>query len=292
MSLAVPTLESPVSKSPVPKSPVSLRSRLRSWNVGDAAAILALLVIAAFIVAPSVFAPFDPLQEFPDAPLQGPGATHWLGTDYLGRDQLSRLVHGTAVTMLGSIIAVVIGLVAGSALGLVSAYFGRVVDTIASRIADMLLSIPTLLLSITIIVALGFGTVNAAIAVGVSSIVVFFRLIRSEVLTVRNLPFVEASEHLGAGNVRILVRHILPNAYSSVLSLAALQFGTAILAIAALSFLGYGANPPTAEWGLMISEARNYIHTAPWLVVVPAVAIVVTVLSISRVSHVIRKRVG
>ncbi|SNS65433.1 ABC transporter permease [Rhodococcoides kyotonense] len=266
--------------------------RTRHWTVGDILAIVALLVVAAFIVAPSLIAPFDPLQEFPDAPLHGPTTTHWLGTDYLGRDQLSRLVHGTAVTMLGSVIAVVIGLVVGTALGLVSAYFGKVVDTLASRIADVLLSIPTLLLSITIIVALGFGTVNAAIAVGVSTIVVFFRLMRSEVLTVKNLPFVEASEHLGAGNIRILVRHILPNAYSSVLALAALQFGTAILSIAALSFLGYGANPPTPEWGLMISEARNYIHTAPWLIIVPGVAIVVTVSSISRVSHLIRKRVG
>lgn len=268
------------------------RPTTRHWTVGDVLALATLVVVAAFIVAPSLIAPYDPLQEFPDAPLHGPSTTHWLGTDYLGRDQLSRLVHGTAVTMLGSVIAVVIGLVVGTALGLVSAYFGRVVDTLASRIADVLLSIPTLLLSITIIVALGFGTVNAAIAVGVSTIVVFFRLMRSEVLTVKNLPFVEASEHLGAGNLRILLRHILPNAYSSVLALAALQFGTAILSIAALSFLGYGANPPTPEWGLMISEARNYIHTAPWLIVVPGAAIVVTVSSISRVSHLIRKRVG
>ncbi|OZF05890.1 peptide ABC transporter permease [Rhodococcus sp. 15-1154-1] len=282
MTLALPTLA----------SPITVRSRLRGWTPGDVAAVAALLVVAAFVVAPSVIAPFDPLQEFPDAALQGPGAVHWLGTDYLGRDQLSRLIHGTAVTMLGSVIAVVIGLVLGTALGLVSAYFGRVVDAISSRIADVLLSIPTLLLSITIIVSLGFGTVNAAIAVGVSSIVVFFRLMRAEVLTVRNLPFVEASEHLGAGSGRLLVRHILPNAYSSVLALAALQFGTAILSIAALSFLGYGANPPTAEWGLMISEARNYIHTAPWLIVAPGAAIVITVLSISRVSHIVRKRVG
>ncbi|MFW0785311.1 ABC transporter permease [Gordonia sp. CPCC 206044] len=258
----------------------------------DYPALVILILITAAIVAPTVIAPYDPLQENVGAPLSNPSPAHPFGTDYIGRDLLSRVIAGTAATISGSFIAVAIGLVVGTALGLLAAYFGRAVDGVVGRVVDVLLSIPTLLLSITIIVALGFGTVNAAIAVGVSSVAVFARLARSEVLAIRHLPFVEASEHLGAGHGRLLLRHVLPNAYSSVLSLAALQFGTAILAIASLSFLGYGAQPPNPEWGLLISEGRNYINTQPSLIIFPSIAIVLAVLSLSRVAHIIRKKVG
>ncbi|MCV7434202.1 ABC transporter permease [Mycolicibacterium bacteremicum] len=266
--------------------------RRRTLTLWDAPPVLFLLLVTAMIIAPTLIAPYDPLQENPDLALAGPSLAHPFGTDYIGRDLLSRVVAGTAATIAGSFIAVVIGLVAGTILGLLAAYFGRATDSIISRIIDVLLSIPTLLLSITIIVALGFGTVNAAIAVGVSSIAVFARLARSEVLATRHLPFVEASEHLGAGHLTLLFRHVLPNSYSAVLSLAALQFGTAILAIASLSFLGYGAQPPDPEWGLLISEGRNYINSAPGLVYFPAIAIVLTVMSLSRLAQLIRKKVG
>jgi peptide/nickel transport system permease protein len=258
----------------------------------DLLPLVFLVVVAVMIAAPNVIAPYDPLEENPGLPLAPPSAAHPFGTDYIGRDLLSRVVAGAAATIAGSFIAVIIGLVAGTALGLFAAYFGRATDSIISRIVDVLLSIPTLLLSITIIVALGFGTVNSAIAVGVSSIAVFARLSRSEVLATRNLPFVEASAHLGASHRTLLFRHVLPNSYSAVLSLAALQFGTAILAIASLSFLGYGAQPPEPEWGLLISEGRNYINSAPWLVLFPSLAIVLTVLSLSRLAHIVRRKVG
>jgi peptide/nickel transport system permease protein len=279
-----------VEALPAPQtSRISQRLRLNVWDVPP---ILFLLLVAAMIIAPATIAPYDPLQENQALPLAGPTLAHPFGTDYIGRDLLSRVIAGTAATIAGSFIAVIIGLLAGTILGLLAAYFGRATDSIISRIIDVLLSIPTLLLSITIIVALGFGTVNAAIAVGVSSIAVFARLARSEVLATRNLPFVEASEHLGASHLTLLFRHVLPNSYSAVLSLAALQFGTAILAIASLSFLGYGAQPPDPEWGLLISEGRNYINSAPGLVYFPAVAIVLTVMSLSRLAHLIRKKVG
>ncbi|MET0900785.1 MAG: ABC transporter permease [Mycobacterium sp.] len=261
-----------------------------SW--WDIPPLIFLLLLAVMIVAPGLIAPYDPLQENPADALAGSTWAHPFGTDYIGRDLLSRVVAGTAATLAGSFIAVIIGLVVGTALGLIAAYFGRATDSIISRIVDVLLSIPTLLLSITIIVALGFGTINAAIAVGVSSIAVFARLARSEVLATRNLPFVEASEHLGAGHLTLLFRHVLPNSYSAVLSLAALQFGTAILAIASLSFLGYGAQPPEPEWGLLISEGRNYINAEPGLVFFPSLAIVLTVMSLSRLAHLVRKKVG
>lgn len=276
-----------LSAVPVPR--LSRRIRVNPWDIPP---VLLLLLVAAMIVAPAAIAPYDPLQENPDLPLAGPSLSHPFGTDYIGRDLFSRVVAGTAATIAGSFIAVLIGLLVGTILGLLAAYFGRVTDSIVGRIIDVLLSIPTLLMSITIIMALGFGTVNAAIAVGISSIAVFARLARSEVLAVRNLPFVEASAHLGAGHLTLLFRHILPNSYSSVLALAALQFGAAILAIASLSFLGYGAQPPEPEWGLLISEGRNYINSAPGLVFFPALAIVLTVMSLSRLAHIIRERVG
>lgn len=276
----------------LPRASVLRWTRPVRVNVWDLFAIAFLILVVAMIVAPSVIAPYDPLQENPDLPLAGPSLAHPFGTDYIGRDLLSRVVAGTGATIAGSFIAVAIRLMVGTVLGLLAAYFGRATDGIIGRIVDVLLSIPTLLLSITIIVALGFGTVNAAIAVGISSIAVFARLARSEVLATRHLPFVEASEHLGAGHLTLLFRHVLPNSYSAVLSLAALQFGTAILAIASLSFLGYGAQPPEPEWGLLISEARNYINSAPGLVFFPAVAIVLTVMSLSRLAHLIREKVG
>jgi peptide/nickel transport system permease protein len=267
----------------------SRRLPISWWDIPP---VVFLVLIAAMIAVPWAIAPYDPLQENPSAALAAPSLAHPFGTDYIGRDLLSRVVAGTAATIAGSFIAVVIGLVVGTALGLLAAYFGRLTDSLISRIVDVLLSIPTLLLSITIIVALGFGTVNAAIAVGISSIAVFARLARSEVLATRNLPFVEASEHLGANHITLLFRHVLPNSYSAVLSLAALQFGTAILAIASLSFLGYGAQPPDPEWGLLISEGRNYINAAPGLVFFPSLAIVLTVMSLSRLAHIVRKKVG
>lgn len=277
------------ARAAVPVAGLPRRVNVNPWDIPP---VLLLLLVAAMIVAPSAIAPYDPLQENPDLPLAGPSLSHPFGTDYIGRDLLSRVIAGTGATIAGSFIAVVIGLLVGTILGLLAAYFGRITDSIIGRIIDVLLSIPTLLLSITIIVALGFGTVNAAIAVGISSIAVFARLARSEVLAVRGLPFVEASAHLGAGHLTLLFRHILPNAYSSVLALAALQFGAAILAIASLSFLGYGAQPPEPEWGLLISEGRNYINSAPGLVFFPALAIVLTVMSLSRLAHIIREKVG
>lgn len=276
-----------LSAVPLPRLP-----RRFSVNPWDVPPVVLLLLVAAMIIAPSAIAPYDPLQENPNLPLAGPSLAHPFGTDYIGRDLLSRVIAGTGATIAGSFIAVVIGLLVGTILGLLAAYFGRITDSVIGRVIDVLLSIPTLLLSITIIVALGFGTVNAAIAVGISSIAVFARLARAEVLAVRNLPFVEASAHLGAGHLTLLFRHILPNSYSSVLALAALQFGAAILAIASLSFLGYGAQPPEPEWGLLISEGRNYINSAPGLVFFPALAIVLTVMSLSRLAHIIREKVG
>lgn len=265
--------------------------RLRHVSVVEWLALLVVALLVVAVVAPGVLTSYDPLAPDPAAILQSPSAAHPFGTDYLGRDLLSRVVHGTVRTMVGSAVAVLIGLGLGTVLGLVAAYFGGVVDAVISRIVDVLLSIPGLLLSMVVVVALGFGALNAAIAVGVSSVAVFTRLMRSETLTVTGLPFVEASHHLGGTRRQVLIRHVFPNSYSAVLSLTALQFGLAILWISSLSFLGYGAPPPEPEWGLLVAEGREYVVSSPWLVVIPGLAITVSVLSISRVSQFVRERV-
>lgn len=260
--------------------------RLPRLGVADIIALVAAAILLLAIVAPQVLTPFDPLEAIPGGTLQAPSLQHPFGTDYLGRDVLARVVHGTSRTISASLIAVAIGLGVGSLLGLLAAYFGSWVDLVVSRIVDVLLSIPGLLLSMVIVVALGFGAINAAIAVGIASVATFTRLMRSEVLTVRNLTFVEAAHHLGAGPFTVLFRHVLPNSYTAVLSMTALQFGSAILWITALSFLGYGAPPPHPEWGLLVAEGREYIVSSPWLTLLPGLVIVLTVLTISRLNQI------
>ena len=277
-----------VEALPTPQaSRIPQRLRLNVWDVPP---ILFLLLIAAMIIAPGTIAPYDPLQENPALPLAGPTLAHPFGTDYIGRDLLSRVIAGTAATIAGSFIAVIIGLLAGTILGLLAAYFGRATDSIISRIIDVLLSIPTLLLSITIIVALGFGTVNVAIAVGVSLIANFARVMRSEVLRVRRSLYVEAAFASGVRWHTVLRRHVLRNSYAPVVALAAVEFGMAVLAVSSLSFLGFGAVPPTPEWGSLISEGRNYLATAWWMTTLPGLVIVAVVLSAHRLGHALEQR--
>ncbi|RTF98042.1 ABC transporter permease, partial [Serratia marcescens] len=177
------------------------------------------------------------------------------------------------------------GLVFGTALGLIAGALGGVADDAVMRVVDVLLSIPGLLLSLSIIILLGFGTVNAAIAVGVTSVANFARLARAEVVRVRHSDYVEAAYGSGGSFWAVLWRHILPNSLTSVIAFSALQFGSAILAIATLSFLGYGTPPPTPEWGLLIAEGRNYISTAWWLTTFPGMVVVAVVLAANRISR-------
>ncbi|WP_394552657.1 ABC transporter permease [Agromyces sp. MMS24-JH15] len=247
------------------------------------AVVLALVVVAA--VAPWVLAPGDPLDGVPADRLQAPSAAHWFGTDQLGRDLYTRVVHGSSLTVTAAAIAVATGLVFGTLLGLVAGFVGRWVDDAVMRIADVLLAIPALLLSLAIVTALGFGTVNVAVAVGFASIATVSRISRSEVLRVRTSLFVDAARASGDRWGRILFRHVLPNAAAPVLVLAVLEFAGAILAVSALSFLGYGAQPPAPEWGALVAGGRDYLRTAWWLTTLPGLVIVATVLAANRLSR-------
>ena len=261
-----------------------LLQRARQVPLGLWLAWTVLAVVLLWAVVPGWFSSHDPLVGLAGQQLRAPGAGHWLGTDALGRDVWARVVHGAVHSLSGALVAVGVGLVAGTALGLIAGAVGGRTDEALMRVVDVLLAVPSLLLSLTIIIVLGFGTVNAAIAVGVASVASFARLVRSEVVRVRRAEYVEAAFGSGGRFGAVLWCHVLPNSLTSVVALAALQFGTAILAIATLGFLGYGAPPPTPEWGLLIAEGRNYLSTAWWLTSAPGLVVVAVVLAVNRIS--------
>ncbi|WP_258566854.1 ABC transporter permease [Microbacterium sp. Se5.02b] len=249
---------------------------------------LAFVVVGVAVlwaIVPGVFAPGDPLTGVPADKLLPPSAAHWFGIDTLGRDLFGRVVHGAVHSLSGALIAVTVGLALGTLIGAIAGAVGGVVDDVLMRIVDVLLAIPGLLLALSVIILLGFGTVNAAIAVGLGSVAAFARLMRAEVARVRRTEYVEAAFGSGATFAAVLRRHVLPNSLTPILALAALQFGSAILAISTLGFLGYGAPPPTPEWGLLIADGRNYVGTAWWLTALPGLVVVVVVLSANRISH-------
>ena len=249
---------------------------------------LVVVTVVAWAVLPGIFTSSDPLVGVPAQRLQGPSLNHLFGTDQLGRDLFSRVVYGSSLSLLATLTAVAVALVFGSTLGLVAGFLGGWIDDVVMRVVDVLLAIPGLLLSLALVTALGFGTVNVAIAVGVATAANFARVMRSEVIKTRQATFVEASFLLGGSRWHILLRHVLPNASRSVFPLAVLQFGLSILVIASLAFLGYGDPPPASDWGLLISIGKDYLKW-PWLVYAPAFVTIGTVLSINRISRWLRK---
>lgn len=276
-----------------------------SGRVGWATVLSGLIVLIAlaWALVPGLFASGDPVNSGGAEPLLAPSAEHWFGTDAVGRDLYTRVVWGTRQSLAGALVAVVLGMLNGTLLGVLAGSTrarhggaaGRSlgwVDTLIMRIVDVLLAIPALLLSLAVIIVLGYGSINAAIAVGVTNVAMFARLARSEVLGVASSEFVEAAYAAGGTRASVLWRHILPNSLTPVLALAALQFGSAILQLSTLSFLGYGAPPPTPEWGLIISEGRDFIATSWWLTVLPGLAIVLVVLATNHLSTVLRGREG
>lgn len=245
--------------------------------------VLALVLVSAFF--PGLFTAQDPLSGVPRDKLQSPGAGHPFGTDQLGRDLFSRVVHGSALSLRATLLAVAVGLGVGSLVGLLAGYLGGRVDDVLMRGADVLLAIPNLLLALAVVTALGFGTAKVAIAVGVTSVASFARIMRSEVLRVRGSVYVEAARASGVRWFSVLGRHVLPNSAGPVLVYAAVDFGAVLLQVSSLSFLGYGAAPPTPEWGALVSGGRDYLATAWWLTILPGLTIAATVLAAGRVSR-------
>ena len=267
--------------------PIAVWRRLithRSAAVG--LGVLALYAVAA-IVGPFAFA-YTPGQNHLEEVLLRPGGQHILGTDNFGRDELLLLVYGSRYTLSLGLMAVALGIAIGVPLGALSGYVGGWFDILIQRFTDILLAFPPIVLALGLVAGLGVGLRNVVIAVGVSSIPSFVRLMRADSLRLRELPFVEAARALGMSRWRILLRHVVPNAVAPIIVQATLQMGFAILLAASLGFFGLGVQPPTPEWGQLLGEARNYIFSDPNLATFPGLAIFGAVLAFNLVGDGLR----
>ncbi len=246
--------------------------------VASAFAVASFLLIA---IGGPALAPYDPLEQDLTHNYGGPSFEHPLGTDDLGRDTLSRLIYGARISLGISLTSVGMGLVIGSVLGLIAAYYGGWLDSLIMRFMDFLLALPGILLAIAIVAMLGKGVVNTIIAVAIFSVPTFARLVRGSALSIMQLDYIEATKALGASDRRIIFKHIVPNALSPLVVQATLMLGTAILIASGLSFLGLGVQPPNPEWGAMLSKGRALIRTTPVVAIAPGITITIAVLSFS-----------
>jgi peptide/nickel transport system permease protein len=252
---------------------------LRGSRVTQIATGVALIYLLLGIAGPWL-APFDPL-ELVAAPRLGPGAEHWMGTDEIGRDTFSRILVGTRAAITVGFVAIGIGLLLGGLIGTVAGFYGSFVDSIAMRFMDILLAFPGLLLALAVITFLGPGMVNTMVAIGIGGIPGYARLVRSEVLAIRNRDHVLAAHALGASNLRIVARHILPLTMSSVLVYSTAQLARAVLTEAGLSFLGLGIQPPNPSWGAMIASGQRSFLSAPAMGIFPGLAIMGMVFTLN-----------
>ncbi|MBI4560910.1 MAG: ABC transporter permease [Candidatus Rokubacteria bacterium] len=265
---------------------LALLARLARRRTALFGLVVVVLVGFGALFAPWL-SPFDPLEQAITQRLRAPGwqdpggRVHLLGTDHLGRDILARVTHGSRIALFVGFAAVAISGVLGMTIGLASGYFGGRVDDVFMRLADIQLAFPFILLAIAVIGVLGPSLRNIIIVIGVSSWVVYARVVRAEVLSLREREFVQAAVALGSGDSRILIRHVLPNAFTPWLVVATLDMARVIVVESALSFLGLGVQPPTPTWGGMLADGRVYLSTAWWLATFPGVAILVTVLGIN-----------
>ncbi len=250
---------------------------------------LALLVtLLGLALAAPLLTPYDPARQDLSQALRPPSAAHPLGTDQLGRDILARLLYGGRLSLIIGVLAVGVGLVVGVPLGAVSGVQGGITDLVIQRFADVLLSFPGFLLALSLVAILGVGLWNVIISVGISAVPSFIRLVRGSVLSIREQVYVEAAYALGQKGRSIIFRHVLPNAIAPVIVQATLSLGFAILVAAGLGFLGLGVQPPTAEWGTMLGEGRQYIFRAPSLTTFPGLAIFLAVLGFNLVGDGLR----
>ena len=258
------------------------RNRALARFLRHRAAVVALAVVVLFVLvavlAPAV-APYDPMQTDWAAVHQTPSAAHWLGTDEIGRDLLSRMIWGCRASLLAGVVSVVIAIAIGLPLGLIAGYVGGWTDGLISRFTDALLACPFLILAIALAAFLGPSLTNAMIAIGISVTPIFIRLARGQVLVVKVEDFVEAARAVGNPPYRILLRHILPNVMPPVLVQSTLAIATAIIAEASLSFLGVGQQPPAPSWGSMLNVAKDFMSQAPWMALWPGLAICLIVLA-------------
>ena len=285
-SVATPAVPVAGPRPRVQREWVTLLWRLVRRRTALFGLLVVLGVILAAVLAP-LLAPFDPLEQDIGQRLREPGwqdaqgRVHALGTDHLGRDILSRIVYGSRIALLVGLAAVLISGVLGMVIGLVAGYFGGRVDDFLMRLADVQLAFPFILLAIAVIGVLGPSLRNIIVVIGVSSWVVYARVVRGEVLSIREREYVQAAVALGSRHGRVLRQHVLPNTFTPWLVVATLDMARVIVTESALSFLGLGVQPPTPTWGGMLADGRVYLSTAWWLATFPGLAILITVLGIN-----------
>ncbi|MBV9169391.1 MAG: ABC transporter permease subunit [Chloroflexi bacterium] len=254
--------------------------QLRRNRAAMAGAVLLIILIVVAVAAPAI-APYGPAEQDYEHPLEGVSLYHPFGTDNFGRDIFSRVLYGARISLSVGVLGVCLGMLAGGVVGLLAGQWGGWLDDVLMRILDLLLAFPQLLLAIMVITVLGVGDTNVIVAIGIFSLPVFARVVRGQILSLKQLDFALAARALGAGELRILLAHLLPNTLATILVIASLRLGTAILTVATLSFLGLGIRPPAPEWGTMLSDGRQFLQIAPQVAVFPGVAIVVTVLAVN-----------
>lgn len=244
-------------------------------------AVVGMAVVVFFILL-AIFAPLIAPEGINDQKLGerllAPSAAHWLGTDDFGRDILSRVIHGARISLAVGFFSVIGSVVVGSILGIIAGYYGRWVDVMISRVFDIMLAFPSILLAIAIVAVLGPSLRNALIAIATINVPNFGRLIRSKVLSIKEDEYITSAKAIGMKDIRILFSHILPNSMAPVIVQGTLAVATAILEAAALGFLGLGARAPSPEWGKMLADSRDYLQSAPWTMIFPGFAIMLTVL--------------
>ena len=245
--------------------------------------LVILVMLALTAIFADVIADYDTKVIAQDIKnrLQGPSMEHWCGTDEFGRDIFARLVHGSRVSLVVGLISVSISLLMGGALGAIAGYYGGRVDNVIMRIMDIFLSVPSILLAMTIVAALGTSLINVMLAIGVSGIPGYARIVRASVMSIKDQEFVEASRAIGAKSPTTIFREILPNCLAPIIVQATLSVAGAILSTASLSFIGLGVQPPSPEWGAMLSGGRNYLRDALHLTLFPGLAIVITILALN-----------
>ncbi len=253
-------------------------------------ASLYLLVLVALAIAAPLVSPYSPTEQFLDRRFHAPGPQHFLGTDNLGRDILTRIIYGSRSALLVGVVTVSVALLLGGVIGLIAGMGPSVVDTALMLLMDSVLSFPTILLAITVVSFMGYGLVQVMLALGIISSPIFARLIRAETLSIKNEGYIEASRALGTGPVKIVVKHIIPNITSKVIVQCSLTFAQAVVVESSLSFLGVGIQPPAASWGLMLKDARNYLVQAPWMAIYPGLCLALTVLSFNIIGDYLSER--
>lgn len=247
------------------------------------AGLVIIVVLILLAVFADVFIDYDAdciAQDIPNR-LKGPSAEHWFGTDEFGRDIFARLIYGSRVSLLVGLVSVIVAMFVGGTLGAVAGYYGGTIDNVIMRVMDVLLAVPSILMAITIVAALGTNLIYVMIAIGVSGVPGFARIVRAAVMSVKDQEFVESAKAIGATNTTVIIREIIPNCMAPIIVQATLGVAGSILSTASLSFIGLGVQPPSPEWGAMLSGGRNYLRDAAHITLFPGLAIVITVLALN-----------